>query len=247
MPTLYLIGMGPGSRGEITEDAIKSLEYSDIVMGYSKYIELAEPFLKNKKTESGAVTEEIERAYRAINYVLSGKTVSIVSSGDSAIYGMAGIVFELIAAHKYEIKVKIIPGITALNSAGSLLGVPFMNDFCSVSLSDRLTPEEVILKRLHAAGQGDFVTALYNPVSAKRTELIKKAREIMLQYRKGNTPVGIVKNAYREGELVEISTLENFLSCRMDMFTIVVIGNSGTYVYGDYMITPRNYHTKYDL
>ncbi len=247
MSTLYLVGIGPGNRGEITEDAIKSLEDSDIIMGYTKYIELIEKFIENRNVVPGSVTDEMERANRAINYVMQGKNVSIVSSGDSGIYGMAGIVFEILATHKYDIDVKIIPGITALNSAGSLLGVPFMNDFCSISLSDRLTPVDIIIKRIHAAGSGDFVAGLYNPVSSRRTELIKKAREIMLEYRDKSTPVGIVKNAYRDGQKVEISTLENFLNFDIDMFTLVVIGNSSTYVYGKYMITPRNYNTKYHI
>ena len=193
------------------------------------------------------MTEELERAKKAIEYVLAGRTVSIISSGDSGIYGMAGIAMELMAAHGYDIDISILPGITALNSAGSLLGVPFMNDFCSISLSDRLTPEEDIIKRVTAAAEGDFVTALYNPVSSKRTELIKRTREIMMKYRDRNTPVGIVRNAYRDGQEVHISTLEKFLDVPMDMFTIVIIGNSGTYKYGKYMITPRNYRNKYNL
>jgi precorrin-3B C17-methyltransferase len=211
MSKLYLIGIGPGNSGEITGDALNCLGRSDIIMGYSKYIELIAQFIENKDRESGSVTDEIGRANDAIKYVMSGKTVSIVSSGDSAVYGMAGIVFEIISTHNYKIDVQIIPGITAINSAGSLLGVPFMNDFCSISLSDKLTPEDIILKRIQAAGIGDFVTAIYNPVSLKRTELIKKAREIMLEYRKKETPVGLVTNAYRDGQKVEISTLDNFL------------------------------------
>jgi precorrin-3B C17-methyltransferase len=247
MPKLYLVGIGPGSMELITPQAIKSMENSDIIMGYEKYTELIENVFENKSIESGPVTAEVERARKAIEYVLSGKTVAIISSGDSGIYGMAGIAMELIAAHNYEIDIEIVPGITALNSAGSIIGVPFMNDFCSISLSDRLTPEKDIIKRTRAAAEGDFVTAFYNPVSSKRTELIKKAREIMLEYRNGNTPVGIVRNAYREGQEVHISTLGKFLDIPMDMFTIVIIGNSGTYKYGKYMITPRNYKNKYDL
>lgn len=247
MPKLYLVGIGPGNFEFIIPEAIKALQNSDIIMGYEKYIELIENMVKNKLVESGSVTAELERARKAVKHVLSGKTVAIISSGDSGIYGMAGIVLELVAAHNYNIDIQIVPGITALNSAGSLLGVPFMNDFCSISLSDRLTPEKDIIKRIKSAAEGDFVTALYNPVSSKRTELIKKVREIMLEYRNMNTPVGIVRNAYRDGQEVHISTLGNFLDVPMDMFTIVVIGNSGTYQYGKYMITPRNYKNKYDL
>ncbi|WP_337860988.1 precorrin-3B C(17)-methyltransferase [Ferroplasma sp.] len=247
MPKLYLIGTGPGDYNELTGNAVDCLNDSDIIMGYSKYIELISNIIKGKEVESGSVTDEIERANTAISHVLSGKNVSIVSSGDSAIYGMAGIVFEIIAKHEYDIDVKIIPGITAISSAGSLLGVPFMNDFCSISLSDKLTPEDIILKRINAAGSGDFVVALYNPVSIKRTELIKKAREIMLKYREGNTPVGIVRNAYRESESAIISTLDDFLNYNIDMFTLVVIGNSSTYTYQKYMITPRNYDNKYNI
>lgn len=247
MPKLYLVGIGPGSSELITPQAVRALENSNIIMGYEKYTELIENTVKNKTVESGDVTAELERAKKAVEYVLSGKTVSIISSGDSGIYGMAGIVLELVAAHNYDIDIEIVPGITALNSAGSLLGVPFMNDFCSISLSDRLTEEKDIIKRIRAAAGGDFVTALYNPVSSKRTELIKKAKEIMLEYRDTDTPVGIVRNAYREGQEVHISTLDKFLDVPMDMFTIVIIGNSGTYKYGKYMITPRNYKNKYEL
>ncbi|WMT50821.1 MAG: precorrin-3B C(17)-methyltransferase [Ferroplasma sp.] len=247
MSKLCVVGTGPGNYDLITPEAIKVLENSDIIMGYEKYIKLIRPAIKNKSLEAGPVTEELERAKKAIEYVLSGKTVSIISSGDSGIYGMAGIVIELVAAHNYDIDIEIIPGITALNSAGSLLGVPFMNDFCSISLSDRLTEERDIIKRIRAAAEGDFVTALYNPVSSKRTELIKKAREIMLEYRNMNTPVGIVRNAYRDGQEVHISTLDKFLDIKMDMVTIVIIGNSMTYRYGKYMITPRNYGNKYEL
>ena len=247
MPKLYLVGIGPGSSELITPQAVRALENSDMIMGYEKYTELIEEIVRNKSIESGPVTAELERAKKAIEYVLSGKTVAIISSGDSGIYGMAGIVMEFIAAHNYNIDIEIVPGITALNSAGSLLGVPFMNDFCSISLSDRLTPEKDIIKRIRAAAEGDFVTAFYNPVSSRRTELIKKAREIMLKYRNMDTPVGIVRNAYRDGQEEHISTLENFLDIPMDMFTIVIIGNSGTYKYGKYMITPRNYGNKYDL
>ena len=247
MPKLYLVGIGPGSSDLITPQAVRALENSDMIMGYEKYTELIEKIVKNKSIESGPVTAELERAKKAIEYVLSGKTVAIISSGDSGIYGMAGIVIEFIAAHNYNIDIEIVPGITALNSAGSLLGVPFMNDFCSISLSDRLTTEKDIIKRIRAAAEGDFVTAFYNPVSSRRTELIKKAREIMLKYSNKDTPVGIVRNAYRDGQEEDISTLGDFLDIPMDMFTIVIIGNSGTYKYGKYMITPRNYGNKYDL
>ena len=247
MPELYLVGIGPGSTDLITPLAVKALKDSDIILGYEKYIELIDPLIGNKQVESGPVTAELERAKKAIEYVLAGKTVSIISSGDSGIYGMAGIVMELVAAHNYDIDIEIMPGITALNSAGSLLGVPFMNDFCSISLSDRLTEKKDIIKRIQAAAEGDFVTALYNPVSSKRTELIKKTREIMLEYRDMNTPVGIVRNAYRDGQEVHISTLDKFLDIKMDMFAIVIIGNSMTYSYGKYMITPRNYGNKYEL
>ena len=148
MPKLYLVGIGPGSSELITPQAVRSLENSDIIMGYEKYTELIEKMVRNKSIESGPVTAELERVKKAVEYVLSGKTVAIISSGDSGIYGMAGMVIEFIAAHNYDIDIEIIPGITALNSAGSLLGVPFMNDFCSISLSDRLTPEKDIIKRL---------------------------------------------------------------------------------------------------
>ena len=153
MPKLYLVGIGPGSTELIAPMAVRALENSDIIMGYEKYTELIEKLVRSRSIESGPVTGELERAKKAIEYVLEGKTVAIISSGDSGIYGMAGIVIEFIAAHHYDIDIQIVPGITALNSAGSLLGVPFMNDFCSISLSDRLTEKKDIKKRIQARNQ----------------------------------------------------------------------------------------------
>jgi precorrin-3B C17-methyltransferase len=247
MGKLYIIGTGPGNIGQMTEYAINTLKECNIILGYTFYLDLLKDIIQGKEIITGKVDEEIQRAELAIGLAQKGKIVGIVSSGDSAVYGMAGIVLEIIAKQGFNIDVKIIPGITAINSAGSLLGVPFMNDFCSISLSDRLTPEDVILKRVEAAGIGDFVVALYNPASLSRNKLIRKTREIMLKYRDGKTPVGMVRNAYREGQSVKISTLNNFLDCNIDMFTLVVIGNSSTYVYGNYMITPRNYNKKYNI
>ncbi|MEM0140147.1 MAG: precorrin-3B C(17)-methyltransferase [Ferroplasma sp.] len=247
MGCIYLIGMGPGNLENMTDYAKLAIEDSDIIMGYKFYIDLIGPLISKKDVEPTGVEDELERGEKAIKLALAGKKVAIVSSGDSAVYGMAGIVFEIMAAHNYDIGIKVIPGITAINSAASLLGVPLMNDFCSISLSDRLTPESTVLKRVKAAVDGDFVIGFYNPASKKRTQIIKKAIEILLKYREADTPVGIIKNAYRNGQEARLAKLGNILNESIDMFTIIIIGNSETFAWKNFMITPRNYDTKYKL
>ncbi len=247
MKKLYLIGMGPGSIDNLTYLAVKKINECDIIIGYKKYLELIKEVLINKNIEESDVADEIERANNAIKYAMEGRITGVISSGDSGIYGMAGLVFEIVAKHNYDIDIEIIPGITAVNSAASLVGVPLMNDFCSISLSNKLTPENIILERVENAAKGDFVIGLYNPVSKKRTELIKDARNILLKYLNINTPVAIIRNAYRYDQEIKISNLNDFLDNHIDMFSIIIIGNSKSYVYKNYIITPRNYDIKYSL
>ncbi len=188
--------------------------------------------------------KEIERAEKAINCALNGKKVGVISTGDVGIYGMAGLIFELVEKKKIlnKIRIEVIPGVSAFNAAASLLGAPIMHDFAVISLSDLLTPWEVIEKRLKNAADGDFVIAIYNPKSKKRIEHFEKAINIIKKYRNNDTPVGIVKNALRDGEQITITTLNKALDEDVDMNTVVIIGNSETKILDyQYIITPRGY------
>jgi cobalt-precorrin 5A hydrolase/precorrin-3B C17-methyltransferase len=242
---ILLIGTGPGQLEQMTIAAQMAISQADAVVGYSLYIDLISPLLKpGQIVESLPITQEVERAKRAIELADKGLTVAVISSGDSGIYGMAGLVLEELQAHGWDGQVpgvQVFPGITALQAAASLVGAPLMHDFCAVSLSDLLTPWSVIEKRLIAAAEADFVTALYNPKSQTRTEQIAFAQQIFLKYRNPTTPVAIVRSAYRETQEITITTLEKLLESSIDMLTIVLIGNSNTRIHGEWMITPRGY------
>jgi len=193
--------------------------------------------------------QEMDRAARAVDLAYQGRSVAVVSSGDAGIYGMAGPVFRVLTDRDWDGQtpsVEVIPGISALQSAASLLGSPLMQDFCAISLSDLLTPWETISKRLAAAALGDFVVVLYNPRSRRRTWQLPEARRILLEKRSGETPVGLIKDAYRPGQRVIITNLEKLeeRAEEVDMFTTVVIGNSTTYTHNGYMVTPRGYEEK---
>ncbi|MCK9918278.1 precorrin-3B C(17)-methyltransferase, partial [Microbacteriaceae bacterium K1510] len=207
--------------------------------------------LNNQQIVRTGMTEEVSRAQEAVRQAESGKKVAVISSGDAGVYGMAGLVYEVLIEKGWTeetgVEVEVIPGISAINSCASLLGAPVMHDACTISLSDHLTPWAQIEKRIEAAGQGDFIIALYNPRSGRRTRQIVEAQRILLQYRSPDTPVGIVKSAYREREQVVITTLEKMLEHDIGMLTTVVIGNSTTFLYNGKMITPRGYQRKYTL
>ncbi|WP_198525184.1 precorrin-3B C(17)-methyltransferase [Kamptonema formosum] len=243
--TLLLIGTGPGTLEQITPAAQTAIARADAVIGYSLYIDLIAPLLHpGQIVESLPITQERQRANRAIELANFGLAVAVVSSGDCGIYGMAGLVLEELRAQNWDGKtpaVRVFPGITALQAAASRVGAPLMHDFCAISLSDLLTPWEVIEKRLIAAAMADFVTALYNPRSQTRTEQIVRAREIFLQHRDPNTPVAIVRSAYREEEQISLATLDKFLEIPIDMLTTVLIGNQSTRTHAGWMITPRGY------
>ncbi|OKH39502.1 precorrin-3B C(17)-methyltransferase [[Phormidium ambiguum] IAM M-71] len=245
---ILLIGTGPGQLEQMTIAAQMAISQADAVVGYSLYIDLINPLLKpGQIVESLPITQEVERAKRAIELADKGLTVAVISSGDSGIYGMAGLVLEELQAHGWDGQVpgvQVFPGITALQAAASLVGAPLMHDFCAVSLSDLLTPWLVIEKRLIAAAEADFVTALYNPKSQTRTEQIAFAQQIFLKYRNPATPVAIVRSAYRDTQEITITTLEKLLENSIDMLTIVLIGNSNTRVHGEWMITPRGYNVE---
>lgn len=242
---LYLIGSGPGALEQMTPAALVAATQADIVIGYSLYLELLQSrFRPGQIIEPSPITQERQRAQRAIALAKWGLTVAVVSSGDAGIYGMAGLVLEELQAQGWDGKtpaVQIFPGVSALQAAASRVGTPLMHDFCAISLSDHLTPWEVIEKRLEAAAQADFVTAFYNPRSQVRVEQILKAQQIFLKYRNPHTPVALVRAAYRPDEEIQLTTLEKLNDAAIDMLTTVLIGNATTRVFQDWMITPRGY------
>ncbi|MHB9093978.1 MAG: precorrin-3B C(17)-methyltransferase [Eubacteriales bacterium] len=223
--------------------AYKVIKEAEVIIGYKTYIELLGDLTEGKEVISSGMTREVERSLLAIERASAGQYVAVISSGDPGIYGMAGITLELVEKQGANLgfEVEIVPGISSANAAAASLGAALMHDFAVISLSDLMTPWEVIEKRLEAAAQADFVTVIYNPVSKKRTEQIKKTREIFLKHRSSLTAVGIVRNAKRRGEEVTRTDLEHFLEHDIDMFTVVLIGNSQTYHTERFMITPRGY------
>lgn len=221
---------------------------AEVIVAYKTYMDLIAPeILEGKETISTGMTGEIRRCRMAIEKALGGKDTAIVSSGDSGIYGMAGLVLELLADQGLldNVKVEVIPGIPALSAAAALLGAPIMHDFAVISLSDLMTPWEEIQKRVEAAAKTDFVLIIYNPRSKKRTWQLSRVRKLILKYRDGHTPVGIVRNAARDGESVRITTLSRLDEFSVDMLSILVVGNSRTRVVGGKMVTPRGYLEKY--
>jgi len=235
---IYVVGIGPGLSEYLAPAGLKAINDSDIIIGYKLYLDIIKDIIGDKPTEFTGMKREVERCQRVIDIAREGKTVSLISSGDSGLYGMAGILLEMASD---DMEVEIIPGITASSAAASSLGAPIMHDFVTISLSDLLTDWELIKKRLNCAGQGDFVVAIYNPKSKGRPNNIDTAQEILLKYKSESTPVGIVRNAKREGEEITISTLGNMLNENIDMVTMVIVGNSKTYVKNGKMITPRGY------
>jgi cobalt-precorrin 5A hydrolase / precorrin-3B C17-methyltransferase len=242
---LWLVGTGPGQLDQITPAAQTAIAQADVVIGYTLYVELVSSLLRpGQIVEALPITQERQRAQRAIALANWGLTVAVISSGDCGIYGMAGLVLEELRSLSWDGKtpaVQVFPGITALQAAASRVGAPLMHDFCAISLSDLLTPWEVIEQRLTAAAQADFVTALYNPRSQTRIEQIAIAQQIFLKYREPDTPVALVRSAYRPDERITVTTLAHFLEASIDMLTTVLIGNQSSRVYADWMITPRGY------
>ena len=205
---IYVIGIGPGSRNLMTEEAIKAIEDSEVIVGYKTYINLITEFIGDKEVVQNGMRKEIERCKQAIEIAKTGKTVAVISSGDAGIYGMAGLILELLTKEEADVKVKVVPGVTASIGAAAVLGAPIMHDFCHISLSDLMTPWEVIEKRLRLAAEADFVICLYNPRSKGRSEHLAKAFEIMGEFKDKSTPVGIVKDVAREDEEKIICTFE---------------------------------------
>lgn len=238
---IYIVSTGPGSIGKMSREAIEAIDKSDVIVGYTKYIELLEPLLKDQEVFSNGMMKEVDRCRKALEYSRKGHTVSMVSGGDAGVYGMGGIMQEIILEEAPDTEVVSIPGITAANAAGAALGAPIVHDSVNISLSDRLTDIEIIKKRLHAAGIGDFITCIYNPKSKGRPYFIEMARDILLEYKAPDTVVGIVKNAGRNNQKVYHTDLESMCSVDIDMSTMVIVGNEDTFFKEGKMITPRGY------
>ncbi|MBC8275443.1 MAG: precorrin-3B C(17)-methyltransferase [Chloroflexi bacterium] len=245
---LFLVGIGPGDPEHMTFKAREAIDRSEVVVGYKTYIKLIEPYLHQKEVIATGMGAEVERVKMAISLAKKGRTVSLVSSGDTGIYGMAGLVGEMLHQQPGEdFDIEVIPGVPLLAASATLLGAPITGDFVSISLSDYLVPWEEISLRLKLAAQGNFVIVLYNPRSKSRKHQLAEAREIILQYRPPSTPVGITTNAYRQKQEVVITDLEHMFDYEIGMNTTIIIGNSATFTLARWMVTPRGYRTKYDL
>ena len=250
---LYIVGVGPGHHDHMTFRAKQVIEESDTIVGYETYVKLVEDMIEGKDVYRYAMTQEVERAHQCIDLAKEGKIVSLVSSGDPGIYGMAGLIFEILAESgwdpKDDLAVELVPGVSALNSCASIIGSPLMTDFAVLSMSDLLVPWEIIVKRVEAAAQGDFVIVIYNPASKKRIHQLQDTRKLLLKYRKPSTPVAIIKGAYRDSQTVVMTDLEHMENHadQLGMSRTVVIGNSSTYNFKDLMINPRGYKSKYNL
>jgi precorrin-3B C17-methyltransferase len=250
---LYVVGIGPGHHDHMTYRAKQVIEESEVIVGYDTYVSLVEDLISGKEVYRYPMTQEVDRANQAIQFAENGRVVSLVSSGDPGIYGMIGLIYEILADKKWNrgagIYVECVPGVSSLNSCSALVGSPLMTDFAVVSMSDLLVPWEMIVKRVEAAALGDYVTVIYNPASKKRVHQLQDTRDIFLKYRNPETPVAIVKGAYRESQAVVLTTLKDILnhSDMLGMITTVIVGNSSTYNYEGMMINPRGYRSKYEL
>ena len=240
MGNLYAVGFGPGGYEHMTAKGIDVIKNADIITGYTTYVEMLKKFFPEKEYVATPMTKEMDRCRMAVDLAAEGKTVAMVSSGDSGIYGMAGLLYEMGQGYP-EVELEVVPGITAANGGAAVLGAPLMHDFAVISLSDLLTPWEKIEKRIRGAAMADFVICLYNPSSRKRADYLKKACEYILEYQSPDTVCGYVRNIGREGEDAHILTLSELKDTEVDMFTTVYIGNSQTRNVDGKMVTPRGY------
>jgi precorrin-3B C17-methyltransferase len=250
--------LGPGAATHLTPRAREALAASEVVVGYKMYVDLVQPLLTGQEVMATGMMGELKRCQLAIDRALAGEKVALVSSGDVGVYGMAGLALELCrerglrlgplgSGPEVDLALEVVPGVPALSAAAALLGAPLMHDFVAISLSDLLTPWEVIQKRVEAAAAADFVIVIYNPKSKKRDWQLGTVREMILKHRGPKTPVGIVSRAMREGQEVIITSLAEMQQHPVDMQTLIIVGNSQTYAAGGYMITPRGYLDKYEL
>lgn len=248
---VFLVGFGPGAIEHMTFRAREAIEQAGMVIGYKTYINLVRHLCEGKIIQTSGMTEEVSRAKRAVDLAEQGRTVAVVSSGDAGVYGMAGLVFEVLRGRGWDpatgVEVEVIPGASAANACAALVGAPLMHDYANISLSDLLTPWDLIARRIEAAAAADFVIVMYNPTSARRQQQIVECREIIARHRAGGTPVAIVRSAYRPRQEITLTDLDHMLEHDMGMLATVIVGNSQTFVYRGYMVTPRGYAGKYEV
>ena len=240
---LFVVGLGPGARKVLTGEAQEAIRGAEVVIGYDGYFGSVSDLVEGKECLALPLTREADRARLAVERLRAGQTVCVISSGDPGIFAMASLVLECVAAVDENLleAVQVIPGVSAVNAAAALLGAPLGHDFAVVSLSDLLTPWDAIERRLQAVATADFVVALLNPRSQRRAWQFPRALEILAQQRPATTPVGIVRNAYRPGQKVEVTTIDRRSEVTVDMFTTVIVGNSRTQRFGKVVVTPRGY------
>lgn len=242
-PKITVIGIGPGKASDMTAAAIDALRQAEVVVGYKYYIPFIAPMLRPDVTIiQNGMKQEQARIEKAFEIAETGKDVCVISSGDSGIYGMAPLVYEMLRDRVSDIEVEVIPGISAFQKAASLLGAPIGHDFCVISLSDLMTPWSLIERRIKAAVDADFITAVYNPKSTGRYWELYRLKELFLVGRSPETPVGFVRQAGRKEEKVTVTTLREFDPEEVDMFTVVIIGNSQSYIWSNHFTTPRGYY-----
>lgn len=240
MNKLYVIGIGPGEYEQMTLKAIHAMEKSEVIIGYTVYVDLVKEHFPGKEFLTTPMKKEVDRCVMAFEEAKKGKVVSMICSGDAGVYGMSGLMYE-VGVNYPEVELEIIPGVTAATGGAAVLGAPLIHDFCLISLSDLLTPWEKIEARLLAAAEADFVVCLYNPSSRKRSDYLKKACDLMMQYKSPETVCGIVSYIGRDGEHYEVMDLKTLRDTKVDMFTTVWVGNSQTKEINGKMVTPRGY------
>ena len=240
MKKLYVVGIGPGAYEKMTIEAAEALKNSDVIIGYTVYVDLVKEHFAGKEFLTTPMKKEVERCKMAFEEAMKGKTVSMICSGDAGVYGMAGLMYE-VGMNYPEVELSVIAGVTAATGGAAVLGAPLIHDFCLISLSDLLTPWEKIQTSLLDAAHGDFVICLYNPSSKKRHDYLQKACDLMLKYKSEETVCGIVGNIGRDGESEKVMTLKELRDTQVDMFTTVFIGNSQTKNINGKMVTPRGY------
>lgn len=243
MSKIYIIGMGPGDPEQMTPQAEKALEESEVIVGYTVYLNLLSEKFKQKRCLSTPMKQEEKRCRLCFEEAEKGNTVAMVCSGDAGIYGMASLMYE-IGKEYPQIPLTVVPGITAASSGAAILGAPLNHDFCVISLSDLLTPWEKIEKRLAFAAQGDFAIAIYNPSSRHRPDYLKRACDILLRYIEEERPCGLVENIGRENSKSLVCTLKELREKEVNMFTTVFIGNSTSKIIGDKLLTQRGYKSE---
>ena len=240
MNKLYVIGIGPGEYEQMTLKAIHAMEKSEVILGYTVYVDLVKEHFPGKEFLTTPMKKEVDRCVMAFEEAKKGKVVSMICSGDAGVYGMSGLMYE-VGVNYPEVELEIIPGVTAATGGAAVLGAPLIHDFCLISLSDLLTPWEKIEARLLAAAEADFVVCLYNPSSRKRSDYLQKACDLMMQYKSPETVCGIVSYIGRDGEHYEVMDLKTLRDTKVDMFTTVWVGNSQTKEINGKMVTPRGY------